>query len=32
MAEVVEGNGGRLRARAVSKRSGKLISRYRVEL
>jgi predicted acetyltransferase len=31
-AKVIEGNGGRLRDRAVSKRSGKLISRYWIEL
>jgi predicted acetyltransferase len=31
-AKVIEGNGGRLHARAVSERSGKLISRYWIEL
>lgn len=31
-AKVIEGNGGRLQDRAVSKRSGKLISRYWIEL
>lgn len=31
-AKVIECNGGRLLNRAVSKRSGKLISRYRIEL
>ena len=31
-AKVIEWNGGRLQGRAVSKRSGKLISRYWIEL
>ncbi len=31
-AKVIEKNGGRLESRGVSKRTGKLISRYRVEL
>ncbi len=31
-AKVIEGNGGRLQEQAVSRRSGKLISRYRIEL
>lgn len=31
-AKVIEGNGGRLQEQAVSKRSGKLISRYWIEL
>jgi len=31
-AKVIEWNGGRLREQAVSKRSGKLISRYWIEL
>jgi predicted acetyltransferase len=31
-AKIIEGNGGRLQDRAVSKRSGKLISRYWITL